>query len=47
VDHYEAMLEIDDADLIDWIAGRATPDADRDNDVLRLLLAFKYTARPA
>lgn len=47
VDRYEAMLEIDDADLIDWIAGRATPDAARDSDVLRMLLAFKYLPRPA
>jgi len=47
VDRYEAMLEIDDADLIDWIAGRAVPDIARDSDVLRMLLAFKYAARPA
>ncbi|HTZ78621.1 MAG TPA: succinate dehydrogenase assembly factor 2 [Stellaceae bacterium] len=44
---YEAMLEIDDADLLDWIAGRATPDPSRDSDVLRLLLAFRYQPRPA
>jgi len=47
VDRYEALLEIDDADLLDWIAGRATPDPAHDSDVLRLLLAFKYQPRPA
>jgi antitoxin CptB len=47
VDRYEAMLEFEDADLFDWIAGRATPDAAQESDVLRLLLAFKYLPRPA
>jgi len=47
VDRYEALLEIDDADLLAWIAGRALPDPGRDSDVLRLLLAFKYLPRPA
>jgi len=47
VDRYEALLEADDVDLFAWIAGRATPPQERQSDVLRLLLAFKYTARPA
>ena len=47
LDRYEALLECEDADLWDWIAGRAAPPADRDSDVLRLLLAFKYKPRPA
>jgi antitoxin CptB len=46
LDHYEALLELNDADLFDWIAGRADPPAARDSDVLRQLMAFEYTARP-
>jgi antitoxin CptB len=47
VDRYEALLEAEDADLLAWIAGRATPPVERESDVLRLLLAFKYASRPA
>ncbi len=47
VDRYEALLAAEDTDLLAWIAGRATPPAGRNSDVLRLLLAFKYAPRPA
>ena len=47
VDRYETLLAAEDFDLLDWIAGRAAPPAERDSDVLRLLLAFKYAPRPA
>jgi antitoxin CptB len=47
VDRYEALLAADDFDLLDWIAGGAAPPTERDSDVLRLLLAFKYAPRPA
>lgn len=47
VDRYEALLAAEDGDLLDWIAGRAAPPAERESDVLRLLLAFKYTPGPA
>ena len=47
VDRYEALLEAEDADLLAWIAGRATPPRERESDVLRLVLAFKYTPRSA
>jgi antitoxin CptB len=47
VERYEALLEADDADLLAWIAGRETPPPERESDVLRLLLAFRYTPRPA
>jgi len=47
VDRFEALLELDDADLLAWIAGRAAPDPAQDSDVLRMLLAFRYRARPA
>jgi antitoxin CptB len=47
IDRYEALLAADDTDLLAWIAGRARPPAERESDILRLLLAFKYTPRPA
>jgi antitoxin CptB len=47
VDRYEALLGAEDADLLAWIAGRDAPPAERESDVLRLLLAFKYAPRPA
>ena len=47
VDRYETLLAAEDADLLAWIGGRAAPPAERDSDVLRLLLAFKYAPRPA
>jgi len=47
IDRYEALLAADDTDLLAWIAGRAQPPAERESDVLRLLLAFKYSPRPA
>jgi len=47
IDRYEALLAADDTDLLAWIAGRAQPPAERESDVLRLLLAFRYSPRPA
>ena len=47
VDRYEALLAADDSDLLDWISGRAAVPVERESDVLRLLLAFKYAPRPA
>ena len=47
VDRYEALLAADDGDLLAWIAGRVQPPAERESDVLRLLLGFKYAPRPA
>lgn len=46
VARYEALLECPDADLFDWIAGRAAPPPEYDHDVTRLLLAFRYIPRP-
>jgi antitoxin CptB len=47
LDRYETLLERDDGDLYDWITGRAAVPAERDDEVMRLLRAFKFTARPA
>ena len=46
LDCYEALLGQPDPDIFDWLAGRAAPPPDCDNDVTRLLLAFRYTPGP-
>ena len=45
LDDYEALLECPDADLFDWITGRAMPPPEYDTEVTRLLLAFRYRPR--
>jgi len=45
LDRFEALLEIPDAELFDWINGRAVPPPKHNTDVTRLLLAFRYTPR--
>jgi antitoxin CptB len=47
LERYEALLERNDDVLADWLIRRIAPPADAECEVLRLLLAFKYTARPA
>ena len=46
LDRYEALLDCPDADLFDWITGRAPPPLEYDTDVTRLLLAFRFDPRP-
>lgn len=46
LDRYEALLDVPDPDLFDWLTGREPPPAAHDHDVTRLLLAFRYTPRP-
>lgn len=45
LERFEALLEIPDAELFDWINGRAAPPPLHDTDVTQLLLAFRYTPR--
>jgi antitoxin CptB len=47
LDRYEVLLDCPDADLFDWITGRAAPPPEYDTDVTRLLLAFRFDPRPA
>lgn len=47
LDRYEALLAIDDGLIFDWLTGRAAPPPEQDNDVMRQLRDFRYTARPA
>ena len=42
---FETLLEVPDAELFDWIAGRAAPPPEYDTEVTRLLLAFRYDPR--
>ena len=46
LDRYEALLDCPDAELFDWITGRAPPPPEHDHDVTRLLLSFRYTPGP-
>jgi antitoxin CptB len=39
---FEALLEVPDAELFDWIGGRAALPHEHDTAVARLLLAFRY-----
>jgi antitoxin CptB len=47
LDRYEALLDSDDGDLFDWIAGVAVPSPEHDGDIMSMLRNFRYTARPA
>jgi antitoxin CptB len=44
LDRFEALLEIADADLYDWYAGRAPVPPDYDHDVMALLKAFRIVS---
>ena len=41
LDQFEAMLDCPDAELFDWLTGRAAPPAEHNGDVPRLFLAFR------
>ena len=38
LDRFEALVEREDADLVDWITGRRTPPPDLDDDLMRKLI---------
>lgn len=46
LDRFEALLELSDPDLYNWMTGREPVPADQDSDVMRLLQAFRFTPRP-
>ncbi|MGA8401730.1 MAG: succinate dehydrogenase assembly factor 2 [Stellaceae bacterium] len=46
LDRYEALLDRSDPEIFDWLTGREAPPPDCDHDVIRMLLAFRYTPRP-
>jgi antitoxin CptB len=39
---FEALLEMPDAEIFDWIAGRAALPPEHDTEVTRTLVAFQY-----
>ena len=41
LDRFEALLEQSDADLFDWITGKAPVPAEFENDVMALLKTYK------
>ena len=41
LDRLESLLEVPEPLLYDWLTGAATPPAEHDQDVMRLLLNFK------
>lgn len=45
LDRYEALLELSDPDLYNWMSGREPVPPEHDDDVMRLLTAFRYTPR--
>ena len=42
LDRFEALLDVPEPVVYDWILGRSTPPAAYDHDVTRLLLAFEF-----
>jgi len=46
LDRYEALLHCSDAEIFDWVSGRAPPPPEYDHDVTRLLLAFRHIVEP-
>ena len=47
LDRYARLLDCSDADLWDWVAGRDAPPVEHDSDVLRMLMSFSHSPRPA
>jgi antitoxin CptB len=45
LDQFERLLDVADAELFNWIWQRTVPPPEYDTDVIRLLLAFRYTPR--
>ncbi len=43
LDRYEALLDVPEPVVYDWILGRTTPPADYDHDVTKLLLPYEPT----
>lgn len=41
LDRFEALIAVPDADLMDWISGRAEPPAAHKTPVLELMIQFK------
>ncbi len=44
LDRYEALLELSDPDLYNWMTGREPVPAEHDSDIMRLLQAFNVAS---
>lgn len=44
LDQFEAVLDIPDQFVFDWIMGRGEPAPEQKSEVLDLLLSFRYAA---
>ena len=42
LDDYEAILDLPDPDLVNWISGRAEPPAEVRTPVMELILSFDF-----
>ncbi len=47
LDRFEALLEVPDGDLYDWIVGRAEPAPEHDHPVMHRLRAFRFVVSAA
>ncbi|WP_245593398.1 succinate dehydrogenase assembly factor 2 [Azospirillum halopraeferens] len=45
LDRFEALLELSDPDLYNWMNGREPVPAEHESDVMRLLTRFRFTPR--
>ena len=45
LDEFEAILDVPDSIVLDWITGRSAPEPGEFGPVLKQLLAFDYAAR--
>jgi antitoxin CptB len=43
LDRFEALLEVPDPELFDWVTARRPPPPEHDCDVLRLMITFNAT----
>ncbi|MBN2751162.1 MAG: succinate dehydrogenase assembly factor 2 [Rhodospirillaceae bacterium] len=39
---YEAILDVPDSDLLDWLCGKSPVPASMDTDVMKKLMSFEY-----
>ncbi len=42
MDHFEALLDVAEPVIYDWVTGKTAPPAEYSNDVTDLLLSFKF-----
>jgi antitoxin CptB len=43
LDRYEAILNANENDIFDWLSGRAPIPPEHDNEIMKLILDFKFS----